>query len=93
MKAIKVPLESFLYLSKEQRKQRIGDELSQKAIERITKNFEKYYEKGRTLTSGDLGGSINGVWTSWSLEEMKDMLRKQHLSFEECEDKRISIAL
>ena len=94
VKAIRVPLESYIYLQQENRIQRTGKELSEKVIERFKRSFETYNKDGALLLNGSLGGANEeGKWTSWTVEDMKDMLNKQNLPYENCEEDVISVRL
>lgn len=87
---IRVPLDSLLYLKEVCRNQRIGDSLSEKSIERTTREYNRHWnENGYELMDGSLGGAVGvpensyeeGRWTSWSVEEMKRMLDEKGLSY------------
>lgn len=94
-RAIRVPLESYLYLHNEMGKQRSGREMSEKYKQHLEKQFERYYAEvgGHLLTDGDLGGAIGKPensyeehrWTSWSVDDMKAMLDKQGLKYNDNE--------
>ena len=101
--AIRLPLESLIYLNRVERKQRIGNELSKKSIELITKNYN-YYAKngGKIVMDDDFGGAIGnpensyeeGRWTNWKVEDMKKMLDEAKLPYEEVEGlERINIII
>lgn len=94
-RTIRVTLESWLYLHEIMRNQRIGDHLSERTIERLTKEYNNHYkEKGHLLIDGDLGGAIGKPensyeehrWTNWSIEDMKEMLDKAGLPYTDGED-------
>lgn len=88
-KAIRVPLESYLYLQSIMHLQRSGKPLSNKYIEKLTNMFKSHYPKGILLMSGDLGGAVGDPknsyeehrWTSWSIEDLKQMLDEKKLSY------------
>ena len=81
-KAIRLTLESYLYLQNEGHRQRSGKDYSDVTIEKLTKNYYRY-KNGITITSGWLGGAKNGRWTDWSVEDMKKMLDKKGLPYED----------
>ena len=94
-KTIRVPLESLLYLHEIMRNQRIGDHLSERSIERLTKNYNNHYkENGYELMDGSLGGAIGKPensyeehrWTDWNVQDMKEMLDKANLPYVDGED-------
>ena len=91
---IKVPLESLLYLQEVCRNQRCGDHLSERTIERITRDYENHYkDTWRTLEDDCLGGAYGdpknsweeGRWTDWSVEDMKALLDKKGLPYKDGE--------
>ena len=89
---ILLPLESYLFLQKESYRQRSesGKPLSEKAIERLTWNFQYVaYKDYYKMHDGDLGG-CNGDphngweehrWTSWSVKTMAKMLNENGLPY------------
>ena len=89
-KSIVIPLESRLYLEDQLHLQRGGKHTSPITIERLTFQAERDNNKF-ILTSGDLGGAIGdpknsyeeGRWTSWSVDEMKEMLDKAGLPYKD----------
>lgn len=92
--AIRVPLESWIYLQDICKSQRCGDHLSEKTIERLTNEYNNHYkENWHLLLDGDLGGAIGNPinsyeehrWTSWKVEEMKKMLDKANLPYKDNE--------
>ena len=94
-KSIRVPLESWVYLQDQCKLQRCGDHISDKTKEHLKREMEKPYNQGgHQLTDGDLGGAIGnplnsyeeGRWTSWSINEMKEMLKDQNLPYTDAED-------
>lgn len=94
-KTIRVPLESWIFLKEKMRNERIGDHLSEKALDHLKKEMEKPYNKnGHVLMDGDLGGAVGnpensyeeGRWTNWSVEDMKKMLDEANLPYEEGEE-------
>ena len=93
-KSIRVPLESWLYLQNECKKQRCGGEISTRFIEMLTKEYNRYDKNGHVLVDGDLGGAIGnpensyeeGRWTSWSIEQMKKMLDEKALPYQDGEE-------
>lgn len=89
-RAIKMPLESRLYLEDQLHLQRGGHHTSEKTIAYITRLAERPYNKnGFVIMDGDLGGAIGnplnsyeeGRWTSWTIEDMKRMLDEQGLPY------------
>lgn len=89
-KAIRLNLESYLYLQNEGHRQRIGNDYSDAAIERLKKNYYRY-KNGIVIGNGWLGGAIGnpensyeeGRWIDWSVEDMKKMLDEKGLKYEE----------
>ena len=89
-KAIRLTLESYLYLQNEGHRQRIGSDYGDATIEKLTKNYYSY-KNGITIASGWLGGAIGnpensyeeGRWTDWSVEDMKKMLDEKGLTYED----------
>ena len=89
-KAIRLTLESYLYLQNEGHKQRSGNDYSEATIEKLTKNYYRY-KNGITIASGWLGGAIGnpensyeeGRWTDWSVDDMKKMLDEKGLPYED----------
>lgn len=80
--------EAYLYLSERCRKERIGDSLSEHSKERLETNFDNFSYKGYLeYYDGDLGGAVNGRWTSWSCDQVKKMLDEQGLGYIEGEEK------
>lgn len=93
--SILVPLESWMFLQKKGYRERIGKELSEKAIQLRERSFERNAHNGkRQLINGDLGGCRGpvenaweeGRWTSWSIEDMKKMLDEAGLPWEDGEE-------
>lgn len=90
-----VPLESFLYLQEKCHIERCGNPQSEKAKQRLIRNFEEHsYNGKKQLMNGDLGG-CNGNpenaweerrWTSWSVEDMIEILSEAGLPWERGED-------
>lgn len=89
-KALKVNLESYLYLQEQCKLQRLGEKLTDKQIERYTKNYYKQFSGGIYLTSGQLGGAKDNKWTSWTIEDMKTLLEKANLQYEYSEVNEIN---
>ena len=80
---ILVPLESFLYLQEKSYSERTGKNQSDKARQRLTKNFRQFSYGGmKQLMDGSLGGCKGkpenaweeGRWTSWSASDMAEIL-------------------
>lgn len=93
-RAIKVPLDSWLYLREIQKKQRVGKHLSEKQKEILTKEMEKPYNKeGHIIFDKGMGGAIGKPensyeehrWTDWSIDQMISMLDEAGLSYREVE--------
>lgn len=84
-RSILVPWESYLYLQKLGRKQRIPErpEHSEAHIKRMHNNFRYFNPSGKHhLTDGDMGGAENGRWVSWSIEQMEAILDEAGLPHE-----------
>ncbi len=91
--AIRVPLESWIYLSNESCRQRSGHEHSQKYIERLTRDYENRHKEfgGYEIWDGSCGGAIGkpensyeeGRWTTWTIEQVKKMLDEQGLKYKD----------
>lgn len=90
-----VPLESYLYLQEKSYSERIGKSRSDKAKERLIRNFEQFSVDGmKQLMNGDLGGCKGkpenaweeGRWTSWSVDEMAKILDEAGLPWKKGED-------
>lgn len=89
-RTIKVAWEGFLYLSKEQHRQRCesGKPFSERAIKSLERSFEL---TGGILHDGDRGGCVGnpvnaweeGRWTDWSVEDMKRMLDEKGFEWED----------
>lgn len=98
-RAIRVPLDSLLYLHSRCRKERCGDELRERTINEIKKNFNRFKdgEDLYHLLDGDLGGCVGpienaweeGRWTSWSAKQMSEMLDQQHLDWKPADDEEV----
>ena len=92
---ILVPLDSFLFLQDKSYTGRASRHHSEKQMQRLTRNFEQFSYGGyKQLMSGDLGG-CNGVpenaweehrWTTWSIEDMKNILNEAGLSWKNGEE-------
>lgn len=92
---ILLPLESFLYLQDKSYFERCGKHHTEKQIERLIRNFENFAHIGyKQLKDGDLGG-CNGKpengweerrWTSWSCEDMKQILTEVGLPYKDGEE-------
>ena len=89
-RAIRIPLESRLYLEDQLHLQRGGHHSSERIIDHIIKESQKpYNQNGFVIMDGDLGGAIGdplnsyeeGRWTSWTIEDMKRMLDEQGLPY------------
>ena len=93
-----IPLDSFLYLQNECSVQRLGKELTEKGIARLTQNFKSVNRDGFAhMHDGDLGG-CNGKpensyeerrWTRWSIADMKRMLDAQGLSYKDGDQEEV----
>lgn len=82
LNTIKVNKESYMYLQKRHYTERIGKDLNEKALRRYERSFDNFQYNGyKELYDGDLGGAINGKWTSWSCNDMKSILDEQGLSY------------
>lgn len=92
-KSIFVPLESFLYLHSEFRRQRSGRIMSERERERLEKSFANFCYKSNgmyAMMDGALGGCNGphenayeeGRWTSWSAQDMAKMLDAAGLPWE-----------
>lgn len=93
-RAIKVPLDSWIYLINIQSMQRGGHNISEHYKEHLTKEMERSYNKdGHLLIDGSLGGAIGKPensyeehrWTDWSIDQMISMLDEVGLSYREVE--------
>ena len=96
-KALFVNVEGYVFLQTEASKQR-GREPSERQIERLKQNFERFGFEGKyELRDGDLGGGCGSrnpsTWTSWSVDDMSRMLEKQKIAFEIGTCERTEIAL
>lgn len=86
-KAIEVSLSSYLYLQNRCRLERLGKSLPDKGICHLTRSFNQFARDGFiTLMDRDLGGAERGKWTSWSADEMSQMLDKEGLEWKPAED-------
>lgn len=92
---ILVPLESYLYLQDKEYFERCGKHHSEKHNERLIRNFKRFSNEGKyKLKDRDLGGCIGkpenaweeGRWTSWSCEDMIQILNEACLPYEQGED-------
>lgn len=92
-KSLKVNLESYLYLQEQCKLQRLGKKLTDNQIKRLTKNYYSNYLNGINLTDGQLGGAKDNKWTSWTIEDMKDLLEKANLKYEYSEVDEINVKL
>lgn len=92
-KSLKVNLESYLYLQEQCKLQRLGEKLTDNQIKRLTKNYYSNYLNGINLTDGQLGGAKDNKWTSWTIEDMKDLLEKANLKYEYSEVDEINVKL
>lgn len=87
-KTIGLSKEAFMYLQDRCRYERCGDHLSEKFKERLEKSFDQFAYKGyKEYYDGDLGGAVNGRWTSWSCDQVKKMLDESGLDYIEGEEK------
>lgn len=82
-RSIIVPLNSYLHLQMVGRKQCRPDEpISEKWIERLTRNFKFCFPSGKKdLCSGDLGGKEGGRYTYWTVEQMAALLDEAGLPY------------
>lgn len=90
-----VPLESFLYLQEKSYSERIGKSCSDKAKQRLIRNFEQFSNDGmKQLKNGDLGGCKGnpenaweeGRWTSWGVDDMAKILDEAGLPWKKGKD-------
>lgn len=88
---ILVPLESFLYLQEKSYIERCGKHHTEKMKQRLIRNFETFsHSEKKQLMNGDLGGCNGdpentfeeGRWTSWSVDDMAEILDGAGLPFE-----------
>lgn len=84
-KSIIVNLDGYIYLQCESRTQR-GGEITERYIEHLKENFKNINPKGEhKICDYDLGGGCGSknpsTWTSWSIDEMAKMLKKQKIPF------------
>lgn len=93
---ILVTLESYLYLQEKSYFERCGKKHSDRAKERLIRNFEHFSVDGmKALMNGDLGGCKGnpenaweeGRWTSWSVDEMARILDEAKLPWMKGEEK------
>ena len=97
LKAIRVTLEGYLYLQEQACIQR-GFEFTERRKENLKDGFGKYSFKGmKEICSGDIGGGCGSkdpsTWTSWSVEQLAEMLKEKNLPFEFTEVNQISLNL
>lgn len=94
-RTIRVPLESYMFLQEECRRQRCGNEHSQEFKERLIREFENHYsEKGKLIMDGSFGGAVGdpknsyeeGRWTEWNVDDMKKILDEHSLPYEDGEE-------
>lgn len=93
-RAIRIPLESKLYLLDQSALQRGGHHISERTIEREKRNMERSInQNGFEVFDGSFGGAIGdpknsyeeGRWTNWSIDDMKKMLDEQNLPYTDIE--------
>ena len=94
-KAIIVNLDGYIYLHCEARTQR-GFEITERYIESLKENFNYINPNGKAkICDGDLGGGCGSkspnTWTSWSIDEMTQMLIKQGIHFEIGAEERMTL--
>lgn len=104
-KTILVPVESWWYLYNKSHEQRseTGRPLSEKTKENLIRRAFNYGEwEYHKLCNGDLGGCIGdplhaweeGRWTSWSIDEMKQMLDEVDLPYKDGKEiERIEVSM
>ena len=94
---ILVPLESYLYLQEKQHTERSAS-YKQFDDDRVKRAFYKHSYNGfYQLYDNDLGGCIGepfrafeeGRWTSWSCEDMKQILDNAGLPYKDGEQEEI----
>ena len=87
VKTILVSKESYLYLQDRCKYERSGKYIPKSFKEKLKRNFDNLQYKGYIrIMDKDFGGAKNGKWTSWSIEEMAEMLDKKHLDYKLGED-------
>lgn len=93
---ILVPLDSFLCLQDKSFYERCGKHHNEEQMKRLTRNFEQFAHEGyKQLANGDLGGCKGDPenaweeyrWTTWSVEDMKNILNEAGLLWKDGEEK------
>ena len=88
--AIKIELDGYLYLQNRLHKERCGEDLSESHIERLTANFKNHYKTCELTMDGDYGGTTDGTpqgkWTSWTVEQMAEMLTEAGIKWTPADD-------
>ncbi|MGN0362294.1 MAG: hypothetical protein ACI4ET_05575 [Bilifractor sp.] len=81
-KTILLPYESWAYLKARSREERIGKKTSDALLKNMWSVLAK--EDGQVRLNGKaMGGRKDGEITSWSVEDLKNMLDKQNLPYTE----------
>lgn len=85
LNTILIDLQGVLYLQELQSKQRCGKSLTEKEKQRLERNFEQFADNGwKVYYDGDCGGALrNGKWTSWSCEEVKQILSEAGIKYKD----------
>ena len=95
---VRVNLDGYLYLQQKCHQERCGKPISEKGIERLKKNFERFSAQGwKTLMDGDFGGCIGSPensweerrWTNWSAEDMIRILTEAGIPCERGESQEV----
>lgn len=75
-KTINVNLKGFLYLAEIQRRERLKKNFTDANREFLTKTFNRINPTGwSNIMDGDMGGADEkGRWTSWTAQQMGEML-------------------
>lgn len=90
VKAIKIKeVEGMIYLKSLSAKQRRGIDLSENTIARIKRSFQNGFD---TLVDGDIGGATpDGNITTWSTEEIKNILDRAGFQYEETVEEYVNV--
>lgn len=79
-----------MYLQEKGKIERSGKGFSESFKAKLEKNFDNFaYQGYKTIYDGDFGGAVNGKCTSWTCEQMKEMLDEKGLAYIDGEEQDI----